>query len=365
MEKTQTVRNGKIEFLRFIFSIIIVIHHSRYIFGDKNCLFLGGSLAVEFFFLVSGYLMMATIEKIRANKPEVSGLGQETFGFICKKVKAVYPDLLIAWVIAIVFAAYATKGSVVKLGVDSFFEAMLVKMGGLPATSINGVTWYISSMLLCMAVLYPLIRKFPDMLKYVVLPLLVILSMGYLAGEFGTPRNPTLWIGFTMKGNIRALAEISLGAVIYHLVKEFQKMQLSWFGKLMVTLVEWAAYVIVIRYMYNEKATERDYFFIVVMAVAVLLSFSHQGIDAKIFDNRFVGWLGKWSLPLYLGHTYYSYHLNKVLPEDTTDITKWVVYGGCTVVTSFAIWGLSVAVKKLTPMVARGTKRLLIKKTDA
>ena len=54
-------RNGKIEFLRFLFSLIIVVHHSRMFLGDEISPFLGGSLAVEFFFFVSGYLMMAYI----------------------------------------------------------------------------------------------------------------------------------------------------------------------------------------------------------------------------------------------------------------------------------------------------------------
>ena len=100
-------RNGKIEFLRFLFSVIIVIHHSRYILGDDQCLFLGGSLAVEFFFLVSGYLMMASIDRISARKAPGQDLGRETLGFLWRKARAVYPDLLIAWVIALVFTKIA------------------------------------------------------------------------------------------------------------------------------------------------------------------------------------------------------------------------------------------------------------------
>ena len=44
--------NVTIDFLRFLFSVIVVLHHSRYVLGDDNCYFLGGSLAVEFFFFV-------------------------------------------------------------------------------------------------------------------------------------------------------------------------------------------------------------------------------------------------------------------------------------------------------------------------
>ena len=58
-EKMTGKRNGKIDLLRFLFAVIIVLHHTRYLFGDEHCFFHGGSLAVEFFFIVSGYLMTA------------------------------------------------------------------------------------------------------------------------------------------------------------------------------------------------------------------------------------------------------------------------------------------------------------------
>ena len=55
--------NVTIDFLRFLFSVIVVLHHSRYVLGDDNCYFLGGSLAVEFFFFVSGYLLLVGADK--------------------------------------------------------------------------------------------------------------------------------------------------------------------------------------------------------------------------------------------------------------------------------------------------------------
>ena len=32
-------RNGKIDFLKFLFAIIVLIHHTRYVVGDKKSLF--------------------------------------------------------------------------------------------------------------------------------------------------------------------------------------------------------------------------------------------------------------------------------------------------------------------------------------
>ena len=46
-------RVGEIEFLRFVFSIIIVFHHSRNFIGNETSLFLNGAFAVEFFFVLS------------------------------------------------------------------------------------------------------------------------------------------------------------------------------------------------------------------------------------------------------------------------------------------------------------------------
>ena len=356
-------RNGKIEFLRFLFSVIIVIHHSRYILGDDQCLFLGGSLAVEFFFLVSGYLMMASIDRISARKAPGQDLGRETLDFLRRKAKAVFPDLLIAWVIALVFTKIAKNKSLLgmaALAVDSFFELTLLKMSGLYSFSLNGVTWYISSMLLCMAILYPLIRKYPDKMKHIGLPLITLFALGYLAGEYGAPRDPMKWIGFTRKGNLRAIAEISLGAITYQTVKSAGKVEFTTLGKILITAAEWGAYLILILYMYFAKASERDYFFILVMAVAVGLSFSHKGIDADLFDNPVSIWLGKWSLPLYLGHTFYSYHLNRILPASLSGGQKIAVYMSCAVVTSFVIWGLSALTKKIMPKAMQALKKMLI-----
>ena len=57
-------RNGKIEFLRFLFCIIVLLYHIaestiglKYEILDNITFFGKGYFCVEFFFIVSGYLM--------------------------------------------------------------------------------------------------------------------------------------------------------------------------------------------------------------------------------------------------------------------------------------------------------------------
>lgn len=67
----KTKRVGEIDFWRFVFSLIIVLLHIRAIVGEENCLFNNGAYAVEFFFILSGYLLMGSIERARENSDSI------------------------------------------------------------------------------------------------------------------------------------------------------------------------------------------------------------------------------------------------------------------------------------------------------
>lgn len=56
-------RNLEIDLCKFIFSIIIVLLHSFNLFNGKFLYMPGGSIGVDFFFIVTGYLLMNSIEK--------------------------------------------------------------------------------------------------------------------------------------------------------------------------------------------------------------------------------------------------------------------------------------------------------------
>lgn len=355
--------NVTIDFLRFLFSVIVVLHHSRYVLGDDNCYFLGGSLAVEFFFFVSGYLLLVGADKAgrkngagyllpggvdmagrkkgagyllpggvnKAGRTEAAGLeakgiGSETLHFILHKIRSFLPEFLIAWWIGFVLIGVVRQYGVLdylKAFGNDFWELTLVKMSGLFTHGIDGAMWYLSAMLLGMAILYPLLRTKRDLMTHLVCPLLALFLYGYLCQAEGHPRDPIVWLGLCYKGLVRAVAGLCTGVVICMAVRRlkcFSPSGLTKTGNALAIGVQLLCLILTIRYMAEQEPSEYDYIYMFLLMLLVLLSFADFGLESVLGNSQRLhllsAFLGKYSLSLYLGHLYFAQHVNELLPEE-------------------------------------------------
>lgn len=296
-------KNGQIEFLRFISAIVIVLRHGSRFLPKGIDLFSRGSLAVEFFFLVSGYLMACSCAKAL---PANTSLGQDTRNFIKRKYFGLMPEFLIAWIIN--FILFLIMGKV-TVPADIFrhfmkwlFSLIPLSMAGFSYGSFNMAAWYISAMLLAMLILYPIGKRYFDSFVHIIAPLLAIFIIGFMAREFHTTLGPTDEFGFTYKGMIRAIAEISLGSALYPTI---QKMKAANYGKgkkFLLSLINIASLCLVLYQLIYSQNELYDVPALLLMAVIVTISFSHQGLFAGIFDNKLCYWLGHMSLIIYFCH---------------------------------------------------------------
>ncbi|MDO4493039.1 MAG: acyltransferase family protein [Clostridia bacterium] len=352
-----TQRNGKIDFYKFVFSLVIVLHHARVLVGDAATYFLGGAFAVEFFFLVSGYLFMQSIRKQTA--PAVR-LGDETAAFLKRKFKGFFPEVLVAWVTGLVLLAVMARKNIVLEAVDTVFEVALADMSGLHIGSVNGVVWYLSSMLMCMAVLYPMVRKWPGMMMQVVVPLSVLLVFGRLCGNGMGTHGPRDWLGWTFKGNLRAYGEIGLGMCLYDPVQKLRSLEFSRFGRVTISLAEHAIYIGILLFCFFCGQSRRDFVFLSVLAVAVALSFTGKGADARLFDNRVCTALGRFSFPLFLSHRFLPESLQHVLPQSMNSDLQILVYVVCSFITAFFVMGVSAYIRNNMPRWKQAAKKLFL-----
>ena len=402
--------NVTIDFLRFLFSVIVVLHHSRYVLGDDNCYFLGGSLAVEFFFFVSGYLLLVGADKAgrkngagyllpggadmagrkngagyllpggvdMAGRTEVAGLetkgvgagttgiggevtgicgemtgiGSETLHFILHKIRSFLPEFLIAWWIGFVLIGVVRQYGVLdylKAFGNDFWELTLVKMSGLFTHGIDGAMWYLSAMLLGMAILYPLLRTKRDLMTHLVCPLLALFLYGYLCQAEGHPRDPIVWLGLCYKGLVRAIAGLCTGVVICMAVrrlKRFSPSGLTKTGNALAIGVQLLCLLLTIRYMAEQEPSEYDYFYMFLLMLLVLLSFAGFGLESVLGNSQRLhllsAFLGKYSLSLYLGHLYFAQHVNELLPEELySGKIRMTVYLAAAFANGLLVMGLS------------------------
>lgn len=362
--------NVTIDFLRFLFSVIVVLHHSRYVLGDDNCYFLGGSLAVEFFFFVSGYLLLVGVDKAgRKNGAgyllsggaetkgiyagtEATGIGAETLHFILHKIRSFLPEFLIAWWIGFILIGVVRQYGILdylKAFGNDFWELTLVKMSGLFTHGIDGAMWYLSAMLLGMALLYPLLRTKRDLMTHLVCPLLALFLYGYLCQAEGHPRDPIVWLGLCYKGLVRAVAGLCTGVVICMAVRRLKKLApagLTKLGNALAIGAQLLCLILTIRYMAEQEPSEYDYFYMFLLMLLVLLSFAGFGLESVLGNSqrlhRLSAFLGKYSLSLYLGHLYFAQHVNELLPEELySGKIRMTVYLAAAFANGLLVMGLS------------------------
>lgn len=308
-------RNGSLDFWKFIFSILIVVFHGKNLSNGEPWLFLGGSIGVEFFFIVSGVLMANSAA--RRTDDSIS-LGQDTFHFMQRKITGLLPNIYIAWLIAFVvehIGNFSLK-PMLKDAVNAIWELLFVTESGLLSYSANAVCWYISAMLLAMLILYPLLRKYKDSFFYIIAPLLVIFIMGITYQQWGSLRTPHAWRGYFYKSMIRAIMGITIGCLCFKISEyirswDYKKpMQVFW------TLLEWVGYGSVILWSYNHGANKMDWILVLLLAVAITVTFSRVSMTDAVFSNyKIFNWLGEFSFSLFLGHGYWSHKMNYLFPN--------------------------------------------------
>ena len=265
--------NGIISIWKFLFSLMVVILHCDFLAPSKNQIILrGGSIAVEFFFITSGYLMAVSAFK-RSNKKNIIS---DTWSFIWKKVKTLFPYVLIAFISVTIVTIVFTSHNIYDW-LLSIWNLIFLEMTGIKSTPINPLTWYLSAMLLSMLIIYPLLRKYKKNYSTLIAPIIVIFLAGYMSHQYGDLREPMQWVGFCYKGLLRAFLELNIGVILYEVVSYFKKIKLTNLGNNLITLLEIFCFTIVfIIAQFLEKGNKLDYIILVILTVGIGIAFSEK-----------------------------------------------------------------------------------------
>lgn len=295
-------RNGKIEILRFFFCMAVLFFHigSDALGGDKELsphfsFFALGRTGVEFFFLVSGFLAAKSAYKVK-NKDIT--IGQDTFNFIFRKIKSILPYHIFAVLLAVVLIfSYSDDflNDIFKRLPSLFF----LQRTGIYGLDFISVEWYICSMLLALAIAYPMMRKNFHLSTLVVFPIVSSLLIGYMSKTYGMMPLTNDFSVFTYSCNLRAIAVVFLSCFSFAICEKIKKHKFTTFQNALLVVVENLCWLISVYFVTSNMSARYDTYITYFMAVAITLTFRRE-FNCKIYNNRFVNYLGKLSLPVYL-----------------------------------------------------------------
>ena len=293
-------RNGEIDILRFVFALIVAIHHFGFEYTAHQVI-VRGYIGVEFFFLVTGYLMAKKASKNPAPCSNAQ-IADNTWKFIISKVSSFYPYFLFGFLLTVVSKLFIFKWPITKC-----ISHLIRSIPNLTHTLVGVVAksdlyisgqWFLSAMILAIFILYPILLKDYNLATKIIFPCISIFLMGYLYNAYSQIIITYTEFTFLSLGLIRAIIEIAIGASLFELTPLVQRLNIH---PLLLTILKWGGYSVVFIYALGYTGRSYDIHVMLWCAVGVLLSFSNVGYTIK--DTKLTRYLGKISLPIYIYHT--------------------------------------------------------------
>lgn len=294
-------KNPEIQLLRLIMAFEIALFHGR---GG------GGYLAVDFFFVLTGYFSV----RRALSHPDASC--RDAALWTVRKFAPIY-----AYAIPICAVHLLARGLLLGTGLRQALRSLaygsyqiaLLSASGLFDGSHNFVShlWYLSCLLMLLPLFYSLLIKKKDFFLYVLAPLSALFLYGYCAQAFGGLLISHEWSGLFLTGLIRAWAGLCAGAAAYLLARKLRA--LPPMTKLALRLLSAAQLLCLfggLLYMHAQEGGMLDFLcvFLWIALVGVVLSerasihplFAPLGECAPLSELSLSLYLTHWTIPLLL-----------------------------------------------------------------
>jgi len=287
--------------LKFFFALGIVLFHYP-VLGDDNCpklssfIYSYGSIGVEFFSILSGFLMEHTYRKIINNLSFPQFLG--------RRLKSLYAPYLCAECLALltVFFDYLLcKGQFLfykwgHISVSSAISSFSMSTSGwnIVASTFMETTWYINVLILCYVLYFAVLRlakwcKIKPIYFYIAI---MLFAWSFLRLGINLP--------FCLGNSLHEYWAFFIGCILYNIHKS------GVFGKKTYVLI--LDFIVLFFLAAGRKFGIENIFgdinisFIFLVFPVLILSAENLPIAKKIFSCKALTFSGKYSMDIYLIH---------------------------------------------------------------
>ena len=292
-------RRYSLDILRFAAMVLIILHHYQQITGvryEKINFYSDAkpvvAMAVEFFFVLSGYLSIGAIKRVENG---------ESFGrFYLAKRRRLLPLIAVSVVVyeGLIFVATRSMPDmqwVYGLGVNLFGSVITclgVQCGwGFPNPMINNPMWYVSVLLWCYVVLY-IIVWLSVRLKVSKIPMCIfMIFIG--AGVFTYSIN----LPFVNSDMARGYMSFFTGVVLASYIDlKGKNARLAILGAVITVAV-----ITAMVFCWNAIAGSFNYVFIFLLFPALIVVFD-SSLFNRMFNHKLLRVLGELAFDTYVWH---------------------------------------------------------------
>ena len=240
----RSAKTSTVEFWRFAFTVLVCIYHLEVYFAKRDML-ISGSSAVEFFFILAGFLMARSAQRNLAGRTtpmtvrEAHGMAID---FVKKKLKAIYPILIIVILLGVVVYPAVSAPFLTKLQSLQNTEWELLLLVGTRFGFNNGMTliipmWFLTGLIVVGYIYTYAIYKHYDFMMFAA-PVIGVLVFVFFSMNSEMILDFDIMMGYLNAGMVRAIAEMSLGVSMFCLYNYLSKKKLGMVWRILLSLLE-------------------------------------------------------------------------------------------------------------------------------
>lgn len=287
-------RFNNVDFIRFIFSIIIVFIHIPLLYNMNIAGIHKGRILVDYFFIMSGFFLFLNINK-----------NEDTLSFAIKKIIRLAP---VTWFLSIITMICSLFIPALKYNFNNTILGFLFFQDiGLSSKFSNppffGILWYIFVLFWVMIFYFYLNKLLEKKYMNLIVWLIIIISYSiyYNNNNFGIGGNSNICL-FINIGVLRGLAGMGIGYFLSMLYKTNFLKSLSKKGQVITSFIEIYILLFLTEYLlFSPKIPGNSAFILIVyFCIFFYLLIIKQGIISKLTDNKISSYLGQFSYSIYV-----------------------------------------------------------------
>ena len=279
--KNKTV---SIEALRFAFMVVIAVWH----FSRINP-FTHGYIAVDFYFLLSGYLLYGSYVRHK----------YDALKYTVEKLKRFYPEYIFVFVIAFLMKLnlLLRDSDAVTLFLNAIPEGLMINSVGVFGGGVNPASWYVSVLMVGGGIIYAILYCSKKVALGVVFPLLVLLAYTSILGINGSLEQfSSDW--FITQSLLRGMAGMALGVVLATFKERYSESLEK--KRVVLDVACLLAVVIVCIVLFSVKHYDR--FALLAFSVLIISCFVPSTLINRIFKSAIWVKLGGITFEMLLVH---------------------------------------------------------------